>query len=112
MDKHRVIIGWLFEAMTMLLAVFIAFAWKRVFGPDALPGEAQIIIYAIVVAVIFALAGLTLLLKFRYAHWMCLPFSVVMLVYSIGIEFSPIGIAVGSYYIWYFWKTQHRQAES
>jgi hypothetical protein len=106
MDKHRVIIGWLFEAMTMLLAVFIAFAWKRVFGPDALPGEAQIIIYAIVVAVIFALAGLTLLLKFRYAHWMCLPFSVVMLIYF------PVGTALGGYYIWYFWKSQHRQAES
>jgi hypothetical protein len=106
MDKHRVIIGWLFESMTMLLAVFIAFAWKRVFGPDALPGEAQIIIYAIVVALIFALAGLTLLLKFRYAHWMCLPFSVVMLIYF------PVGTALGGYYIWYFWKTQHRQAES
>jgi hypothetical protein len=106
MDKHRVIIGWLFEAMTMLLAVFIAFAWKRVFGPDALPGEAQIIIYAIVVAVIFAIAGLTLLLKFRYAHWMCLPFSVVMLIYF------PVGTALGGYYIWYFWKTHNRQASN
>lgn len=97
-NKHRILIGWLFQAMAMLLAVFIAFAWKRVFGPDALPGEAQIIIYAIAVAVLFVAIGLTLLLNYRNAHWVCLPFSVVILVYF------PLGTALGGYYIWYFWK--------
>lgn len=109
MEKHRIIIGWLYEAIAMLLAVFITFAWKRVFSPDAPAGEAQIIIYTIAVAALFFALGLTLIRNYRRSHWMCLPFSVGMLVYSIGIEFSLIGIAVGGYYIWYFWKFLYKR---
>jgi NADH:ubiquinone oxidoreductase subunit K len=98
LDKHRVVIGWLFEAMTMLLAVFIAFTWKKAFGAEGSPQEQQIILYAVTIAVLFLAVGLTLLLNYRYAAWICVPFSVVMLIYF------PIGTALGSYYLWYFWK--------
>lgn len=102
-DKHRVIIGWLYEAMAMLLAVFVAYVWKRAMSPESPPGEAQIILYAIVVAALFAVLGLTLLLKFKRSYWACLPFSVMMLIYF------PVGTALGGYYIWYFWKFHYRK---
>lgn len=97
-EKHRIIIGWLFEAMAMLLAVFIAFAWKRAFSSDAAPNEAQIVVYAIAVAALFIAVGLTLILDYRRSYWVCLPFSVVILVYF------PLGTALGGYYLWYYWK--------
>jgi len=106
LDKHRIILGWLYEAMAMLLAVFITFAWKRVFSPDAPPHEANIILYAIAVAALFFALGLTLILKYRRSHWMCLPFSVVILAYF------PIGTALGGYYIWYFWKFLYKRSGS
>lgn len=96
MHKHRVIIGWLFEAMTMLLAVFVAFAWKKAFGAGGSPHEQQIVIYTIAIAVLFLIVGLTLILNYRHAAWICLPFSVVLLFYI------PIGTALGGYYLWYF----------
>jgi NADH:ubiquinone oxidoreductase subunit K len=98
LERHRVIIGWLFEAVTMLLAVFIAFTWKKAFGTDGTLQEQQIIIYAIAVGALFIAVGLTLLLNYRYAAWICLPFSVVMLIYF------PIGTALGGYYLWFFTK--------
>lgn len=98
MDRHRIIIGWLFEAVTMLLAVFIAFAWKKAFGTDGTGQEQYLVFYAIAVAALFLAVGLTLILNYRYSHWMCLPLSVAMLIYF------PIGTALGGYYIWYFWK--------
>jgi len=103
LEKHRIIIGWLYEAMAMLLAVFITFAWRRVFSPDAPAGEAQIIIYAIAVTALFFALGLTLILNYRRSHWMCLPFSVVILIYF------PVGTALGGYYIWYFWKFLYKR---
>lgn len=105
MDKHRVIIGWLFESMAMLLAVFIAYVWKRAMSPEAPAGEAQVIFYAIAVAVLFALVGLTLLMRYRNAHWVCLPFSLVILFYF------PLGTALGGYYLWYFWKFLYRKRD-
>lgn len=103
MEKHRIILGWLYEAMAMLLAVFITFAWRRVFSPDAPAGEANIIIYAIAVAALFFALGLTLIRNYRRSHWMCLPFSVALLVYF------PVGTALGGYYIWYFWKFLYKR---
>ena len=81
MDRHRIIIGWLFEAVTMLLAVFVAFTWKKAFGTEGTPQEQQIVLYAITVGVLFIAVGLTLILNYRHAAWICLPFSVVMLIY-------------------------------
>jgi ABC-type transport system involved in cytochrome c biogenesis permease subunit len=98
LDKHRVIIGWLFEAVTMFLAVFVAFTWKKAFGSEGSFQEQQAVIYAVTVAVLFLAVGLTLLLNYRRAYWVCLPFSVMMLVYF------PLGTALGGYYLWYFWK--------
>ena len=103
MERHRVIIGWLFEAMTMLLAVFIAFTWKKAFGTDGTLQEQQIIIYAIAVGALFIAVGLTLLLNYRHAAWICLPFSVMMLIYV------PLGTALGGYYIWYFMKFLYKR---
>jgi NADH:ubiquinone oxidoreductase subunit K len=98
LEKHRVIIGWLFEAVTMLLAVFIAFTLKKAFGTDGTPQEQQLVVYAIAVAALFLAVGLTLILNYRHAAWICVPFSVAMLIYV------PIGTALGAYYLWYFWK--------
>ncbi len=98
MDKHRVIIGWLFEAVTMLLAVFVAFTWKKAFGAEGTHQEQQIVIYAVTVAALFLVVGLTLILNYRRSYWVCLPFSLMMLIYF------PLGTALGGYYLWYFWK--------
>ncbi|MDO8988850.1 MAG: hypothetical protein Q7U91_04385 [Sideroxyarcus sp.] len=106
MDKHRVIIGWLFEAVTMLLAVFVTFAWEKAFGTDGTPQKQQVVIYAVVIAALFLAVGLTLLLNYRNSHWVCLPFSVMMLVYV------PLGTALGGYYLWYFWKFVYRRGKS
>ncbi len=102
-DKHRIIIGWLFEAVTMLLAVFVTFAWKKAFGIDGTHQEQQTIIYAIAVGALFIAVGLTLILNYRHAAWICLPFSVMMLIYV------PIGTALGGYYIWYFMKFLYKR---
>lgn len=98
MERHRVIIGWLFEAVTMLLAVFVAFTWKKAFGAEGTLLEQQTVIYAVVVAVLFLAVGFTMILNFRHAVWVCLPLSVMSLIYF------PIGTALGGYYLWYFWK--------
>jgi hypothetical protein len=98
LDRHRVIIGWLFEAVTMLLAVFVAFTLKKAFGSEGSLQERQVVIYAVMVAVLFLAVGLSLLLNYRRAYWVCLPFSVMMLIYF------PIGTVLGGYYLWYFWK--------
>lgn len=103
MHKHRVIIGWLFASVTMFLAVFVTFAWKKVFGAGGTPAEQQIIVYAIMVAALFLIVGLTLILNYRRSHWMCVPFSVVILIYF------PIGTALGGYYLWYFWKYVYKK---
>ena len=98
MERHRVIIGWLFEAVTMLLVVFIAFTWKKAFGTDGTPQEQYMVFYTIVVAALFVVVGLTLILNYRHAAWICVPFSVAMLIYV------PLGTALGGYYLWYFWR--------
>lgn len=103
MDKHRVIIGWLFASVTMFLAVFVTFAWKKVFGAGGTPADQQTIVYAIMVATLFLIVGLTLILNYRRSHWMCVPFSVVILIYF------PIGTALGGYYLWYFWKYVYKK---
>jgi NADH:ubiquinone oxidoreductase subunit K len=105
LERHRVIIGWLFEAVTMLLAVFIAFTWKKAFGTDGTPQEQQIVFYAVAVAALFLAVGLTLILNYRHAVWICLPFSVVMLIYF------PIGTALGGYYIWYYMKFLYKRKD-
>lgn len=91
--------------MTMLLAVFIAFAWKKAFGTDGTPQEQYMVLYAIGVAALFLAVGLTLILNYRHAAWICLPFSVAMLIYV------PIGTALGGYYIWYFIKFLYKRKD-
>jgi hypothetical protein len=106
LEKHRVIIGWLFQAVTMLLAVIVAFTWKKAFGTEGTPQEQQIVFFAVVIAVLFLAVGLTLILNYRHAVWICLPFSVVIL-----IKF-PLGTALGGYYLWYFWKFVYKRKPS
>lgn len=103
MNKHRIIIGWLFVAMTMLLAVFLTFIWEHTFGPEGTPQQQQMAYYAIVVAALFLVVALTLILNYRHAAWICVPFSVAMLIYF------PIGTVLGGYYLWYFWKFVYRK---
>jgi hypothetical protein len=105
LERHRVIIGWLFEAVTMLLAVFIAFTWKEAFGSGGTLQEQQIVVYAVVIAVLFLAVGLTLILNYRHSTWVCLPLSVMMLIYV------PIGTALGGYYIWYFMKFLYKRKD-
>ncbi len=105
MDKHRVILGWLFASVAMFLAVFLAFAWKKAFGADADVQAQQILEYAIAVAALFSGAGLTLLLNYRHAAWFCLPLSAASLIYF------PFGTLLGGYYIWYFWRFVYRKQQ-
>ena len=105
MDRHRIIIGWLFEAVTMLLAVYVAFTWKKAFGTEGTIQEQQIVLKAIAVGILFIAVGLTLILNCRHAAWICLPFSVMMLIYI------PLGTAIGGYYIWYFMKFIYKRKD-
>ena len=102
MSRHRILIGWLYVGMAMLLAVFLVFTWKKVFGAGVTHTQ-EVIRYTLILAVLFFAVGLTLLLDHRHAAWICLPLSVVMLVYF------PIGTVLGGYYLWYFWKYVYRQ---
>lgn len=106
MHKHRVIIGWLFAAIAMLITVFVVFTWKKTFGVDGTPHAQEVVAYALAVAVLFCVAASTLLLDYRHAAWICVPFSVVLLVYF------PIGTALGGYYLWYFWRYIYKREES
>lgn len=101
-SKHRVFLGWLYVGMAMLLAVFLVFTWKKVFGAGVEHSQ-EVIRYTLIIAVMFFAVGLTLLLDYRHAPLICLPFSVVMLVYF------PIGTVLGGYYLWYFWKYIYRR---
>jgi hypothetical protein len=98
LEKHRVIIGWLFAAVAMLLAVFLVFSWKRAVAVDAVPHAQETIRHTLIVAVIFASAASALLIKYRYSAWICLPFSATLIFYF------PIGTLLGGYYLWYFWR--------
>jgi hypothetical protein len=98
LERHRIIIGWLFVSVTMLLAVIVAFTWKKAFGTDADLQAQETIKSAVSVAVLFCGVGLTLILNYRYSAWVCLPLSVASLIYF------PLGTALGGYYIWYFWR--------
>ncbi len=106
MHKHRVIIGWLFAAVAMLITVFAVFAWKKAFGVDGTAHAQVVIEYALAVAGLFCAVAAALLLNYRHAAWICLPFSVVLLIYF------PIGTALGGYYLWYFWKYVYKREES
>ncbi len=103
MQKHRVIIGWLFEAVAMLLAVFLVFSWKKGFGAGADAHTQYVMEYALLVAVAYCAVGLTLLFDYKHSKWVCLPFSVVMLAYI------PMGTLLGGYYLWYFWKFVYKR---
>lgn len=106
MHKHRVIIGWLFATVAMLITVFVVFTWKKAFGGDGTPHAQEVIEYALAVAVLFCAVASTLLLDYRHSAWICLPFSVVLLIYF------PIGTALGGYYLWYFWRYIYKREES
>lgn len=97
-NTHRILIGWLNVGIAMLLAVLVVFVWKKAFGIEAATHTQDIIKYSLLVAALFCAAGLSLLLEYRRAAWICLPFSVALLIYF------PIGTVLGGYYLWYFWK--------
>lgn len=103
MDKHRVIIGWLFASIAMFITVFVVFTWKRAFGVDAVPHAQEVVKNAVVVALLFAVVASMLLLKYRHSAWLCLPFSVSLLFYF------PVGTVLGGYYLWYFWRYVYKQ---
>ena len=91
--------------MTMLLAVFITFIWEHTFSTEGTPQEQQMAYYAIAVAALFLVVALTLILNYRHAAWICVPFSVAMLIYF------PLGTALGGYYLWYFWKFVYKRGK-
>jgi hypothetical protein len=98
MNRHRVILGWLFFAVAVLISVAVVFTLRNYFGNADTPQAGHIVKVALLVAALFALSGLSLLIDFRYAAWICLPFSVLIL-------FSfPIGTLLGAYYGWYHWR--------
>ncbi len=98
MNRHRIILGWLFFAVAVLISVVVVFTLRNYFGNAGTPQAEHIVRVALLVAALFALAGLSLLIDFRYATWICLPFSAVIL-------FSfPVGTILGVYYGWYHWQ--------
>ena len=103
MQRHRIIIGWLFVSVAMLLAVFVTFAWKKAFGMDADLHAQEVIKYAIAVAVLFCGVGFTLIFNYRHSAWVCLPVSALSLLYF------PLGTALGGFYLWYFWRYVYKR---
>jgi len=104
MNKHRVILGWLYFAIALLIAVVVVFALKNYFGNAGTPQSGLIIRSALIVAALFAGAGLSLLVDSRFSTWICLPFSALIL-------FSfPIGTLLGGYYFWYYWKYLYKRS--
>jgi hypothetical protein len=102
-STHRILIGWLNVGIAMLLAVFVVFVWKKAFGIEAATHTQGVIKYTLLVAMLFFAVGLSLLLDYRRSAWICLPFSVALLIYF------PIGTVLGGYYLWYFWKYIYRR---
>lgn len=100
---HRILLGWLFVGIAMLLAVFLVFTWKKAFNIEAITHTQDVLRYTVVVALLFFSVGLALLLDYRYSAWVCLPFSLLLLIYF------PIGTLLGGYYLWYFWRYVFRQ---
>jgi len=103
MNKHRVILGWLFFSIALLISVAVIFTLKNYFGNAGTARSEHIVRIALIVATLFAAAGLSLLIDFRYSTWICLPFSVLIL-------FSfPVGTFMGGYYIWYYWRHLYKR---
>lgn len=102
-NAHRILIGWLYVGIAMLLAVFVVFVWKKAFSIEAATYTQEVIRYTLAIAALYCAVGLTLLLDYRHSTWICLPFSVALLVYF------PIGTVLGGYYLWYFWKYIYRR---
>ena len=102
-STHRILLGWLFVGIAMLLAVFLVFTWKKAFNVEDATHTQDVLRYTVIVALMFFSVGLALLLEFRYAAWVCLPFSLFLLIYF------PIGTLLGGYYLWYFWRYVFRQ---
>lgn len=97
MNKHRIILGWLFFGLAALIAVVIVFASKNYFDNANTEQYAWITRTALLEAALFAAAGLSLLIDLRFSKWLCLPLAL------IGLFSFPVGTLLGVYYLWYFW---------
>lgn len=104
MNKHRIILGWLFFGIAILIAVVLVFASKNYFGNVGTAQYEWVTRMALVEAALFAAAGLSLLVEYRFSKWLCLPLSLVSL-FSI-----PVGTVLGGYYLWYFWKYLYKRS--
>lgn len=96
-DGHRYIIGaiWLFLGLAILTAPRSARYGLLAFWPEKLH-DAELFPMGIVVASIHIAAGYAVLKKFDWAHWLCLPLTVLLLPKYI------FGLPLGVYYWWYF----------
>jgi hypothetical protein len=98
MDKHRKIIGNIYFGLGVILLVLIALTLKN--SPEDIAHELEkpMFLYFFIGTIPFLVAGVSLVGNFRWAHWVCLPISILFL-------FSfPIGTIVGGYYLWFYRK--------
>lgn len=105
MNRHRIILGWLFFGIALLISVVLVFASKNYFGNAGTQHADWVMRTALMVATVFAAAGLSLLVDHRFSKWICLPLAVFTL-------FSfPLGTFLGGYYLWYFWKYLYKRKD-
>lgn len=103
MNKHRVILGWLYFSIALLVAVLVVFTLRNYFGNAGEERTETIIRAAVIVAALFCAAGLSMLIDTRFSTWICLPLSAFIL-------FSfPVGTFLGGYYFWYYWKYLYKR---
>ena len=97
-DKHRKILGNLYFGLGVVALVFVILTWIN--HPDSADQieNSRLYISILISVSVFITCGLALLSNTQFAHWICIPVSILLL---FGF---PVGTAVGGYCLWYFWR--------
>jgi hypothetical protein len=97
-NKHRRLLGKLFFGFGVVSFLLLLLTLLNNLGSMDAVINNEIFIPILISASIFIICGLLILKSSRFAHWVCIPVSVIY------IFVFPIGTAIGGYCLWYFWK--------
>ncbi|MBI5918157.1 MAG: hypothetical protein HY849_02110 [Nitrosomonadales bacterium] len=98
MNKHKLIIGCCWLAIGLAITVIAMLSTSKT--PQ---NSSHLLLSVTAVSSAYVLAAYTLLAKFTWSRWICLPFAILTL------PFFPIGSIFSAYYLWYFLKFEWKQ---
>lgn len=100
--KHKriITIAWLVFGICVFLIPVVSIGYVYFIGEKV--QFYQLFSVRIIIALLQMIAGFSLLKNIFWAHWLCLPLSVLSL-----LSF-PIGTALAAYYLWYYLSIERK----